>query len=54
MLLAILLGMNCSSSSQITLVHGKLSHAFNYTLIKTIANVFPHIVYVSSHMYDFF
>ena len=44
-IVAILLGM-IFSSSQITLVL-----AFNYISMKTIANIFPHIIYVSSQMY---
>ena len=40
------------NSSQITFVHAKLLLAFNYISIKTIANIIPHNVYVSSQMYE--
>ena len=50
-LVAILVGM-IFRSSQITLVHGKLSPVFNHISIKIITNIFPHIFfYVISQMY---
>ena len=33
-------------------MHVQLSQAFNYVLIKTITNIFPHIGFLSNQMYE--